>query len=101
MTSIGIRLKKIRKALFLSQEQFAKEIGLSRGSIASVEADCNKFSQEVLCKLILTFNININYLLVGQGNMFIENEYKNINLREEIINTVVETVDKMLKERGL
>ena len=70
MTSQGNRLKKIRNSLKLSQEEFGKQIGLTRAAIAAVEADNNKFSQDVLCKLILTFDVNINYLLVGKGNMF-------------------------------
>ena len=49
MTSQGNRLKKIRNSLKLSQEEFGKQIGLTRAAIAAVEADNNKFSQDVLC----------------------------------------------------
>jgi len=61
METQGSRLKKIRKELKLSQEEFGKQIGLTRAAIAAVEADNNKFSNDVLCKLILTFDVNVNY----------------------------------------
>ena len=80
MTTQGNRLKKIRKELRLSQEEFAKQIGLSRAAIAAVEADNNNFSQDVLCKLILTFDININYQSDTNFDMFsLNNENTIVN----------------------
>lgn len=95
MTTQGNRLKKIRKELRLSQEEFAKQIGLSRAAIAAVEADNNNFSQDVLCKLILTFDININYLLVGKGNIFNAPEF------EQVKDELALEVRKILREEGL
>ncbi len=95
MTTQGKRLKKIRKALELSQEEFGRKIGLTRGAIAAVEADGNNFSQDVLCKLIQTFNVNINYLLVGIGNMFIPPKF------EQAQEGLALEVRKILREEGL
>ena len=95
MTSQGNRLKKIRNSLKLSQEEFGKQIGLTRAAIAAVEADNNKFSQDVLCKLILTFDVNINYLLVGKGNMFNASEF------EQVKDELALEVRKILCEEGL
>ena len=50
MLKQGARLKKIRQALNLSQEAFAESLHLSRAGIAAVEADKNKFMQDVLYK---------------------------------------------------
>lgn len=71
MSTQGSRLKKIRCALNLSQTAFGEQIGLSRAGIAAVEADKNKFSQDILYKLSMLFNINLNYLICGKGDMFI------------------------------
>ena len=92
MTTQGERLKKIRKSLDLSQEEFGKKIGLSRGAIASVEADGNKFSQDTLCKLIQTFDININYLLIGIGSPF--NLKENDSTKNEFLNDVQNILTK-------
>ncbi len=79
MSTQGYRLKEIRRALNLSQEEFGKKIGLTRGAIASVEADVNKFSQDVLCKLIQIYNVNTNYLLAGNGYPFISPQTLDVN----------------------
>ena len=95
METQGSRLKKIRKELKLSQEEFGKQIGLTRAAIAAVEADNNKFSNDVLCKLILTFDVNVNYLLVGKGNVFNAPEF------EQVKDELAQQVRKILREEGL
>ena len=95
MKTQGSRLKKIRKELQLSQEEFGKRIGLTRAAIAAVEAGNNKFSNEVLCKLILTFDVNVNYLLVGKGNTFNAPEF------EQVKDELAQEVRKILREEGL
>ena len=95
METQGSRLKKIRKELKLSQEEFGKKIGLTRAAIAAVEADNNKFSNDVLCKLILTFDVNVNYLLVGKGNIFNAPEF------EQVKDELARQVRQILREEGL
>lgn len=95
METQGSRLKKIRKELKLSQEEFGKQIGLTRAAIAAVEADNNKFSNDVLCKLILTFDVNVNYLLIGKGNIFNAPEF------EQVKDELAQEVRKILREEGL
>lgn len=95
METQGSRLKEIRKELKLSQEELGKQIGLTRAAIAAVEADNNKFSNDVLCKLVLTFDVNINYLLVGKGNIFNAPEF------EQVKNELAHEVRKILREEGL
>ncbi len=94
MTTQGSRLKKIRKALDLSQEEFGKKIGLTRGAIAAVEADGNKFSQDALCKLAEIFDININYFLIGKGKPF------NIKETDETQNNILKDIENILIKYG-
>lgn len=95
MQNQGSRLKEIRKQLQLSQEELGKQLGLTRAAIAAVEADNNKFSNEVLCKLILTFNVNVNYLLVGKGSVFNASEF------EQVQPELAQEVRKILRAEGL
>lgn len=99
MTSQGSRLKKIRNELKLSQEEFGKSLGLTRAAIAAVEADNNKFSQDILCKLLLTFDVNINYLLGGKGQMF--NSKIGAAQYEDVKASVLEEVRMMLRDEGI
>lgn len=95
MSEVGNRLKEIRNELRLSQEAFGEKIGLTRAGIAAVESGNNKFSQDTLCKLLLTYNININYLLEGIGDMFVAPEY------EDIKSEVLDKVDEILIKYGI
>ncbi len=95
METTGQRLKKIRTKLHLSQEDFGHKLNLSRAGIAAVEADNNKFSQDVLCKLLLTFNVNINYLLGGKGSMFLTPKF------EDVEDEFTQKVEAILKKNGI
>ena len=95
MTTQGKRLKKIRLALNLSGEEFGKRIGVSKQYVSNLEADRNVLNNEKLVSLLVDFNVNLNYLIAGQGEMF--NAPKFEDVRGEILNEV----DKLLKARGL
>ena len=67
------RIKDIRKALNLSQDEFASALGYTRGKITNIEsgkvvpaADDPFIS--LLCRM---FNVNRNYLETGEGDMFL------------------------------
>jgi len=72
----GSRLKKIRKNLGLSQADFAMELSISRVAVATFETNKIKFSQDTLFEISKKFNVSLNYLICGQGEMFISN-FKN------------------------
>ena len=76
MTTQGKRLKKIRLALGLSGEDFGKKIGVSKQYISNLEADRNILNNEKLVSLLVDFNVNLNYLIAGKGEIFI-NECEN------------------------
>lgn len=74
METQGLRLKDIRKALNLSQDEIALKFGISRQYWSNFENDRETLNNEKLTKLIQYFNVNINYLLTGEGEMFIEKD---------------------------
>lgn len=68
------RIKEVRKALDLSQEEFGKRLGVSRGVIVNMElnrAEIKPLFIEHLCSM---FSINKHWLETGRGQMFIETE---------------------------
>jgi transcriptional regulator with XRE-family HTH domain len=71
METQGLRLKDIRCALDLSQDEIAAKFGISRQYWSSFEKDREILNNEKLVKLTKYFNVNINYLLTGEGEMFI------------------------------
>lgn len=66
------RLKKLRKALDLTQQEFADRIGIARGNIGAYEVGKNAPSDAVISLICKTFNVNEEWLRNGTGEMFIE-----------------------------
>ncbi|MDR4496395.1 MAG: DUF4065 domain-containing protein [Candidatus Scalindua sp.] len=60
---LGIKIKKIREKLDLSQEALAKKLGVSRVAISQIETGDRKISAEEIAKLAKVFNIPTDVLL--------------------------------------
>ncbi len=63
------RIKKVRKALDLTQQEFADRIGMKRNSIALIEKGRNTSDQTVFA-ICREFNVNEEWLREGTGEMF-------------------------------
>lgn len=66
------RLKKLRKALNLTQQEFANRIGIARGNVGAYEVNKNSPSDAVISLICREFNVNEQWLRNGTGEMFIE-----------------------------
>ena len=66
------RLKKLRKALDLTQQEFADRIGISRGNIATYETRDGSPGKSVINLICREFNVNETWLRTGAGEMFVE-----------------------------
>lgn len=65
------RLKDLRKNLGISQEKFAKELGLTKNYISLVENGNRSLSDQSIKVLCSLFNVNEEWLRTGNGEMFI------------------------------
>ncbi|MFN3939704.1 MAG: helix-turn-helix domain-containing protein, partial [Chitinophagales bacterium] len=61
--SYGKKFKEVRRAHLLSQEQFAKKLGISRSVVSQIEIDKIQPTIQALRKLASTFNISLDYLM--------------------------------------
>lgn len=66
------RIKKIRKELDLTQQEFADKLGTARSNIAGYETGKRQPSDAVVSLICTKFNVNEHWLRDGTGNMFIE-----------------------------
>lgn len=66
------RIKKLRRELDLTQQEFADKIGISRGNIGAYEVGKNAPSDAVISLICTKFNVNENWLRHGNGEMFAE-----------------------------
>ena len=65
------RIKKIRKELELTQQEFADRIGIARGNVAAYEVGKNAPSDAVITLICREFNVNEDWLRDGIGNIFL------------------------------
>ena len=65
------RIKELRKTLGMSQEDFAKKLGLkSRGKIANIEFGKIEAEEDFVKLICKTYNVNYQWLTNGTGKMF-------------------------------
>lgn len=68
---IDKRLKELRKELRLTQQEFADKLGIKRNTIATYEAGKSKPSDSAIVLICNTFNVSIEWLRNGTGEMFL------------------------------
>lgn len=66
------RLRKLRKTLDLTQQEFADRIGIKRNSLANYETGRNTPIDAILISICREWNVNEEWLRTGNGEMFIE-----------------------------
>lgn len=65
------RLKFFRKSIMkLTQDDFAKQINLSRSNLASIETGKVSLTDRNIILICETFNVNEHWLRTGEGEMF-------------------------------
>ena len=64
------RIKKLRRHLDLTQQEFADRIGVKRNTIANYEIGRNIPIDSVLELIVREFGVSKNWLLNGTGEMF-------------------------------
>lgn len=118
------RIKKIRKELDLTQQEFADKIGIKRNSVAKYETGENVPSAASISLICREFDVNEEWLRTGSGEMFIpldrrssiakltkqlldeeEDSFKNrlisvlANLTEDQWEILAEIAEKLTKEK--
>ena len=84
--TVGYRVKQIRKALNLKGKDFAPRIKISGPSLSEIEKGKYHPNFEFMVNIAREFNVNLYYLVLGEGDMFIEpGKYKNMGILEELV----------------
>ena len=81
------RVKKLRKDLELSQENFANRLGVTKATISRIEKGVNNLTEQMIKSICREFSINETWLRYGTGEKEIEpNEF---------------SLDKYVKSKGV
>lgn len=81
------RIKELRKALHVTQQEFADKLGTARNNIAGYEIGRRLPSDAVITLICRTFSVNETWLRTGEGEMFRPNPS--------------DALSKFVQERGL
>ena len=73
MSTSGSRFKELRLKLNLSQEEMGQIFNLTKSYISLVERDKSQLSADSFKKLFLDYKVNLNWLIAGEGDMFLSN----------------------------
>ena len=80
---LGSRIKQIRKGLNLTQRELAERLNVTPPTISEIESGRYNPSIEFLIRLNKEFNVNLYYLLLGEGQMYIDPEILSLTRIEE------------------
>lgn len=68
---MGERIKELRKALGLTQQEFADKLRIKRNTIAKYETNRGEPVDAVFALIAREFNVNETWLRTGEGEMFV------------------------------
>lgn len=94
--TVNSRVKKLREEyLNLTQQEFADAIGLQRNTISVNENEGRNFSNSSLGRISEKFNVNLDWLKTGEGEVF-EKNLNDIQLAY-LLGKVVNSDNELLK----
>lgn len=68
--SVASRTKELRKALDLTQQQFADRLGITRGAVSNWDFGRSDPSDSAISLICRVFNVREAWLRDGEGEMF-------------------------------
>lgn len=90
------RIKKIRKTLGITQQEFANRLNIKRGAIANYEIGRNEPIDAVVSLICREFSINEEWLRYGTGDMF-----KSLPLENEVAAAISNVLEDMNCENSI
>ena len=68
--SVASRVKELRKALDLTQQEFADRLGVKRSAVSKWDIDATEPSDAVISLICREFSVREAWLRTGEGEMF-------------------------------
>lgn len=78
------RLKKLRSALNLNQQQFSSAINISRSAVAGYETGTINIPDRTIVDICRVFNVNELWLRTGTGEMFRQEANVDVELAHQV-----------------
>lgn len=95
MNTLGQRLKGVRTHYNLTPDDFAAKLGCTARALTSYEYDERSPSIEFLFNMYTVYEVNLNWLITGQGDRFLMPKY------EQVEDELTQRVESILRKNGL
>ena len=95
LEAIGLRIRKCRKLLNVQQKVMAKALGISPSYFNAIESSKNYASAEILLKLSKIYNMSVEYLVTGRGELFYKAQVETVE-KEFTLKGEVNSIEKLL-----
>lgn len=93
--NVNERIKKLRKALDLTQQKFADRIGVKQNTVAQYEMGRNVPIYSVIALICREFNVSEKWLRTGEGDMFKSETYTSNNANQIISGSINERIKEL------
>ena len=93
--SIKDRVKILRKALKLSQEEFGKRMHISQSLITEIEIGNRRINERTILLIASEYNANKDWILTGNGDMFAAPPP---DMKKEKLLEIFNNLDSMLQD---
>ena len=70
----GERVKDVRRALELSQKDFAAQLNIAPSFLSEIESGKTRAGYNFLIKMAGVFDVNPSWIILGKGEMFFKDE---------------------------
>lgn len=94
------RLKAIRRALSLNQSEVIKKTGINQSFYSDIENGKKTPSFDFIVRIAEVYNISLDYLILGEGAMFLKDKETNDKIKEQYY-ALIEKISKMNLENQI
>ncbi len=86
MEELAKRVREIREAKGLNQEDFAKGLDLDRSYVSKLESGSINLKKRHIVLICKAYGVNENWLCTGTGGMFVEKDLAETPEEKELLN---------------
>jgi transcriptional regulator with XRE-family HTH domain len=96
-SQLGQRLHNLRLALGLKQKEMARAAGLNSGYLSElISGKRDNPGIDIIIKIAIRFNVNLNYLLLGEGEMFLPDKEEDLK-KEKALKLDIDNIDDLYR----
>ncbi|UZT82848.1 helix-turn-helix domain-containing protein [Caproicibacterium sp. BJN0003] len=91
------RIKELRRALCLTQDEFAKRLGITGGGVSKLEKGTRNITEQMALSICREFNVSHAWLVDGVGDMFLDDDMATTAVFDRIMSGENETAKAVFK----